>query len=94
MTINQKVGYPIILHPETEGGYSVEIPDINGGSWTQGDSIEEAIEMGKDLIGTMLLDETALPASTPLNQLAIPAKSFAVRIIVDLTAYRQTHAAV
>ncbi|MFT8909591.1 MAG: hypothetical protein ABF908_12175 [Lentilactobacillus diolivorans] len=31
-----QVSYPIILHPERIG-YSVEIPDINGGTWTQGD---------------------------------------------------------
>lgn len=29
MTQNSQVIYPIILHPEDTGGYSVELPDLS-----------------------------------------------------------------
>lgn len=41
--------YPIILHPETGGGYSVNIPDLEIG--TQGETIAECIDMARDAIG-------------------------------------------
>lgn len=42
--------YPVILHADTEdGGYWVECPDIPG-CVSQGDTIEEALEMIKDAI--------------------------------------------
>ena len=44
--------YPAVFHPE-EVGYSVFVPDIEGCS-TQGDTMDEAVEMAKDAIGLML----------------------------------------
>jgi predicted RNase H-like HicB family nuclease len=42
--------YPVVLHADTEdGGYWVECPDIPG-CVSQGDTIEEALEMIKDAI--------------------------------------------
>jgi len=41
--------YTILLHPETEGGYSVTVPSLPG-VLTQGETIEEAIAMAKDAI--------------------------------------------
>jgi predicted RNase H-like HicB family nuclease len=64
----RQLAYPMILHPETEGGYSVEVPDINGGSWTQGETVAEAIVMGEDLIRTALLGETRYPVGTPVDE--------------------------
>lgn len=31
--------YPIVLHPEQAGGYSVDVPDLNIG--TQGETVAE-----------------------------------------------------
>jgi predicted RNase H-like HicB family nuclease len=58
----------MILHPEAEGGYSVEVPDISGGSWTQGETVAEAIAMGEDLIRTVLLGATRYPVATPVDE--------------------------
>jgi predicted RNase H-like HicB family nuclease len=45
-----KSKYPVVLHADTEdGGYWVECPDIPG-CVSQGDTIEEALEMMKDAI--------------------------------------------
>jgi len=41
--------YTVILIPEEEGGYSVEIPALPG-CYTQGDTKEEAISMAKEAI--------------------------------------------
>ena len=41
--------YTIILVPEEEGGYSVEVPALPG-CFTQGETKEEAIAMAKEAI--------------------------------------------
>lgn len=48
-----KGAYPIILRP-TDNGYYVEIPDFDVG--TQGQTIAEAMEMARDVIGLMGID--------------------------------------
>ncbi len=45
-----KGAYPIILRP-TDNGYYVDIPDFDVG--TQGQTIAEAMEMARDVIGLM-----------------------------------------
>ena len=42
---NQK--YSIIWTPEEQGGYSVAVPDLPG-CFTQGETLEEAIDMAKE----------------------------------------------
>ena len=41
--------YTVVLIPEEEGGYSVEVPALPG-CYTQGESREEAIAMAKEAI--------------------------------------------
>ena len=41
--------YTVIFEPAEEGGYVVHVPALNGAA-TQGETIEEAREMAKDLI--------------------------------------------
>ncbi len=41
--------YTVILVPEEEGGYSVELPALPG-CYTQGETREEAIAMAKEAI--------------------------------------------
>ena len=42
--------YPVILHPDTEdGGFWIECPSLPGCT-SQGDTVEEALEMIKDAI--------------------------------------------
>ena len=42
-----KLIYPVCFYIEEDGGYSVEVPDLKG-CITQGDSLEEAIQMAED----------------------------------------------
>jgi predicted RNase H-like HicB family nuclease len=55
--VNRK-SYDVILHPDTEdGGFWVECPTLSGCS-SQGDTVEEALEMIKDAIKGQLEVET------------------------------------
>ncbi len=42
-----KITYPAIFHPEPNGGYSVDFPDLLG-YVTEGDTLFEAVEMAED----------------------------------------------
>lgn len=41
--------YEVVLIPEAEGGFSVSVPALPG-CHTQGETVEEAVEMAKDAI--------------------------------------------
>jgi len=45
--------FKVILIPEEEGGYSVQVPALPG-CFTCGDTRKEALEMAKDAIGLYL----------------------------------------
>lgn len=83
------VTYPIILHPEAIGGYSVEVPDIAGGSWTQGETVGEAIAMAQDLIGTVLQNEKEFPEPTPITNLELKGDDLSAFANVDLSEFRK-----
>ena len=53
------VVYPAIFHKSVEGGYVVVFPDFDYGA-TEGKSLEEAMEMAEDYIGTWLYDDLSL----------------------------------
>lgn len=41
--------FEVVLKPAEEGGYTVSVPDLPG-CHTEGDTLEEALEMAKDAI--------------------------------------------
>lgn len=45
-----KLIYPAVLHPEADGGYSVDFPDLLG-CVTESDTLSEAIDMAEDALG-------------------------------------------
>jgi antitoxin HicB len=45
----QQRTYRILLTPEEEGGFSVSVPSLPG-CFTQGETVDEAIEMAKEAI--------------------------------------------
>lgn len=54
--------YRILLTPEDEGGFSVSVPALPG-CFTQGETVEEAIEMAKEAISVYIesLEEDGEP---------------------------------
>jgi antitoxin HicB len=61
VTMKQRT-YRIFLTPEDEGGFSVSVPALPG-CFTQGETIEEAMEMAKEAISLYVetLEENGLP---------------------------------
>ena len=66
--------YPAIFHKSIEGGYVVVFPDFDYGA-TEGKTLEEAIEMAEDYIGTWLYDDFVnsreMPVSSKINDISI-----------------------
>lgn len=85
----KKGAYPVILK-RTGDGYYVKIPDFN--SSTQGDSIADAMEMARDVIGLLGIDledeqkELPEPNST---QFEVEKGDIVTLVDVDFTEYRK-----
>ncbi len=63
----EKFIYQIVLTPEEEGGYSVEVPDLPG-CFTYGGTVEEAASMAADAaktyVASLLVHGDRVPAAT------------------------------
>jgi antitoxin HicB len=70
--------YTVILIPEAEGGYSVEVPSLPG-CYTQGDTKQEAIDMAKEAIELYLESCKAhnepIPVETGIESLSVEVKN-------------------
>ena len=66
--------YPAIFHRTIEGGYIVVFPDFNDGA-TEGQTLEQAMEMAEDYIGTYLYDDFIkgkdLPKASNINKISL-----------------------
>lgn len=93
--------YPAIFHKAVEGGYVVIFPDFDYGG-TQGETLNEAIEMAQDYIGTWLYDDfihgKELPKPTNINEISlevdeedkeffVPNESFKSLVSLDMEKY-------
>lgn len=84
--------YPIVLHPEQAGGYSVDVPDLNIG--TQGETVAECIEMARDAIGLWGICEQDAKRSIPepSARYSVHSEDEIVTLVdVDLDAYRRAN---
>lgn len=84
--------YPIILHTETTGGYSVFVPDLDIG--TQGETIAECIDMARDAIGLWGICEQDEGREIPSPvKLQPPHESGELVTLVDIdfSAYRRAN---
>ena len=87
-----KYVYPVIFHPETEGGFSVIFPDIQRGA-TQGDTIAECIEMAEDFLCLALYDmeenKRAIPEASSIKKVGADNNDIVTLISVDTNDYRR-----
>ncbi|WP_130850789.1 type II toxin-antitoxin system HicB family antitoxin [Intestinimonas timonensis] len=84
--------YPVILHPEQEGGFSVSVPDLNIG--TQGETIAECIDMARDAIGLWGICEQDEGRVIPEPSGLTPEHEegeLVTLVDIDFDAYRRTH---
>lgn len=82
--------YPVILHPEDQG-YSVEIPDIDNGTWTQGETMKDALLMAQDAIGIMLEDKTEYPQATKIEDIKVKDEDIKTVVYIDMEEYRRNN---
>lgn len=79
--------YPAIFEPE-DIGYSVYVPDI-AGCMTQGDTMEEALDMVQEAIGLMLEDKHPNQYPKPSNpkDVEVTGNQFVMMVEFDKLAY-------
>lgn len=86
--------YPAIFHEE-DGTFWIEFPDFAGG--TQGENLEEAMQMAKEMLESVLaayLDQgLPLPAATDIKTIQVD-DGFASLIQVDPTPFIRNNKAI
>ncbi|MCL2813961.1 MAG: type II toxin-antitoxin system HicB family antitoxin [Oscillospiraceae bacterium] len=87
-----KYVYPVVFSPENEGGFSVYFPDINRGA-TQGETIEECIEMAEDFLCLALYnmekEKCKIPAARSIKEVESEFDDIVTLISVDTDTYRR-----
>lgn len=86
-----KYAYPAVFQRE-EDGFTVFFPDLPG-CITEGDTIEEAIEMAKDALCLSLYDKEVSKVSPPTasdpGSIVLDGHSFISVVLVDTEEYRK-----
>ena len=87
-----KLIYPVIIVPTGKDDYFVSIPDMDIA--TQGNSIENAIDMARDAICLMAVDleadGKAIPTASELSDVKTDEKgAFVTLVDADVTAYKR-----
>lgn len=89
----KKYYYPAVFQTE-EVGYSVWLPDING-AISQGDTLEEAIENIKDVLGLYVEDaqerKSELPKASDPAGIVLEKGQTVLLIEFDLVEYQRKH---
>mgnify|MGYP002622957968 CR=1 FL=1 len=84
--------YPAIFHPEDEGGFSIDFPDIDG-CFTCGDNLAHGMEMASDVLPLMLVEledtKSPIPQASSINDLELEGDDFATLIACDTAKYRR-----
>ena len=86
-TVSKYFYYPAIFQPE-DIGFSVSVPDLPG-CFTQGDTLDEALEMTQEAIGIMLEDipEIDYPTASSPAKILTEGNQFVMMIRFDKLAY-------
>ena len=87
-----KTAYPVKF-TKLDDGYMVYVPDMDAN--TQGDSLAEAIEMSRDMIGLMGIDmeddKKPLPAPSELKAIKCGPNDFVSMVDIDFSEYRRAN---
>lgn len=89
-----KLVYPACFYMEEDGGYSVEVPDLKG-CITQGNSLEEAIQMAEDAALGWLLTSVEegeeLPKPSNVKDIKLEEEGFISLLLLDLSSYTKKY---
>ena len=87
-----KAAYPVVF-TKLDDGYMVYIPDFDAN--TQGDSMTEAIEMARDVIGLLGIDmedeQKCIPLPSDPETVTHEKGEIVSMVDVDFTKYRREH---
>lgn len=90
-----KLVYPACMYEENEGSYSVEVPDLKG-CCTQGNTLQEALEMAQDAalgwILTSIEDDEEIPEASKIEDIELEnEKGFKTLLLLDINQYTQKY---
>lgn len=90
-----KIVYPACFYEEEDGGFSVQIPDLLG-CCTQGDNLEEAVQMAQDAaLGWLLTaveNNEEIPNASNIKDIKLENENgFTTLLLLDLGAYTQKY---
>ena len=90
-----KLVYPANFYYEEDGGYSVEIPDLLG-CVTQGENLEEAMEMAQDaalgwILTAIEAEEEEIPKPSQIEQIKLEGNGFKTLLLLDIDQYTEKY---
>ena len=89
-----KYAYPAVFTPESEGGYSIVFPDLEG-CFTCGDTLEDGLEMAKDALALVLYgyekEKREIPQPSSLTSFPLDQGEFVNYVVCDTMVYRKMH---
>ena len=90
-----KLVYAACMYEEDDGGYSVEVPDLKG-CCTQGNTLQEALEMAQDAalgwILTSIEDDEEIPQASKIEDIELEdEKGFKTLLLLDIDQYTQKY---
>lgn len=90
-----KLVYPACMYEEDDGSYSVEIPDLKG-CCTQGNTLQEALEMAQDAalgwILTSIEDDEEIPQASKIEDIKLENENgFKTLLLLDIDQYTQKY---
>ena len=90
-----KLVYPACMYEEDDGSYSVEVPDLKG-CCTQGNTLQEALEMAQDAalgwILTSIEDDEKIPQASKIEDIELENENgFKTLLLLDIDQYTQKY---
>ena len=84
--------YPAIFHPEENGGFFIEFPDIQGAyTGINENDVTLGLTMAEEVLGMVLADyienDDIIPEATPINKISMENGSFVTLVKVDIEKY-------
>lgn len=89
-----RYAYPAIFTPESEGGFSVNFPDLEG-CYTCGENLADSIMMAEDALALILYgyehDNRPIPEPSAPSALELKSNEFVNYIVCDTLKYRKRY---
>lgn len=86
------VAYPAIFHPEENGGYFIESPDVDGAfTRINENNLAFGLDMAEEVLGMVLADYIEsgekLPHASPISNIKTASEDIVTLVKVDMEKY-------